>query len=180
MTNLTDLDIVLNDISHEKQLCEFCPALKNICIHTKKRLTSLNIFPKITSLTLNGAVVDDAASTGLTNFITLKSLKFTECVIDRQDMLTENSILGNFTSDVAQSLAEEVHSNTQIESLKLNDILDSKALNILMFILMQNNSVSSLELDSVKLDVEGGRKLRDIMREYGLKKNVHFCFHLFY
>ena len=170
MTNLTDLDLVLNDISHdnfEKQLFEFCPALKNICIHTKKRLPSLNVFLKITSLTLDGAVVDDTVSTGLTNSITLKSLKFTECkiVIDRQDVLTENSTLGNFTSDIAQPLAEELHYNTQIELLKLINMEDSKALNILMLELIQNKSVSSLELVSVELDVEGGRTLRDIMRE---------------
>ena len=170
MTKLADLDLVLDDISHdniEKQLFEFCPALKNICIHTKKRLPSLNVFPKITSLTLKGAVVDDTMSTGLTNSITLKSLKFTECkiVIDRQDVLTENSTLGNFTSDIAQPLAEELHYNTQIESLTLIRIEDSKALNILMLELIQNSSVSSLELYNVKLDVEGGRILRDIMRE---------------
>ena len=170
MTKLTDLDLVLNDISHdnfEKQIFGFCPALKNICIHTKKRLPSLNVFPKITSLTLDGAVVDDTVSTGLTNSITLKSLKFTKCdiVIDRQDVLTENSRLGNFTSDIAQPLAEEVHYNTQIESLKLIRISDSKAFNILMFKLMQNKSVSSLELVSVELDVEGGRTLRDVMKE---------------
>ena len=175
MTKLADLDLVLNDISHdnfEKQLFEFCPALKNICIHTKKRLPSLNIFPKITSLTLCGAVLDDTVSTGLTNSITLKSLKFTECkiVIDRQDVLTENSTLGNFTSDITQPLAEELHYNTQIELLKLMWIKDSKALNILMLELIQNNSVSSLELYDVNLDVEGGRTLRDIMRENILRK----------
>ena len=106
-------------------------------------------------------------STGLTNSITLKSLKFTECniVIDRQDVLTENSTLGSFTSDIAQPLAEELHYNTQIESLILKDISDSKVLNILMLELIQNNSVSSLELYEVKLDVEGGRTLRDVMRE---------------
>ena len=167
-TKLTDLDLVLLDISRdniEKQLFEFCPALKNICIHTKKRLPSLDVFPKITSLTLDGAVVDDTVSTGLTNSVTLKSLKFTEChiVIDRQDVLTENSTLGNLTS--AQPLAEEPHYNTKIEILKLISISDSKALNILIFELIQNNSVSSLELDDVKLDVQGGRILRDIMRE---------------
>ena len=175
MTNLTDLDLVLNDISRdniEKQIFEFCPALKNICIHTKKRLPSLNVFPKITTLTLDCAVVDDAVSTGLTNSVTLKSLKFDECkiVIDRQDVLTENSTLGNFTSDIAQPLAEELHYNTQIESLELNSISDSKALNILMLELMQNKSVSSLELWYVKLDVEGGRTLRDVMRENILRK----------
>ena len=171
MTKLTDLDLVFHHISHnnfEKQLFEFCPALKNICIHTKKRLPSLNVFPKITSLTLEGAVVDDTVSTELTNSITLKSLKFTKCdiVIDRQDVLTENSTLGNFTSAaISQPLAEELHYNTKIEILKLNSISDSKALHILIFELIQNNSVSSLELDDVKLDVEGGRILRDIMRE---------------
>ena len=170
MTKLTDLDLVLNDISpdnFEKQLFGLCPALKNICIHTKKRLPSLNIFPKITSLTVDGAVVDDAVSTGLTNSITLKSLKFTACdiVIDRQDVLTENSTLGNFTSDIAQPLAEELHYNTQIELLELHNISDSKALNILMLELIQNKSLSSLQLDIAKLDVEGGRTLRDIMRE---------------
>ena len=167
MTKLTNLDLVLGDIScdnFEKQLFGFCPALKYICIHTKKRLPTLNVFPKITSLTLDGAVVDDTVSTGLTNSITLKSLKFTECkiVIDRQDVLTENSTLGNFTST---AIAEELHYNTQIELLKLRNISDSKALNILMFQLIQNKSVSSLEMDSVKLDVEGGRTLRDILRE---------------
>ena len=170
MTKLTDLDLVLNDISLDnikKQLFEFCPALKNICIHTKKRLPSLNILPKITSLTLEGAVVDDTVSTGLTNSITLKSLKLTECkiVIDRQDVLTENNTSGNFTSDITQPLAEELHYNTQIESLKLIKISDSKALNILMLELIKNNSVSSLELLYVKLDIEGGRTLKDVMRE---------------
>ena len=170
MTNLKHLDLVLNDISRdniETQFFRFCPALKNICIHTKKRLPSLNIFPKITSLTVDGAVVDDTVSTGLTNVITLKSLKFTKCkiVIDRQDVLTENSTLGNFTSDIAQPLAEELHYNTQIKSLKLIKISDSKAFNILMLALIQNNSLSSLELVDVKLDVEGGRILRDVMRE---------------
>ena len=70
MTKLTDLHLVLDDISRdniEKQFFGFCPALKNICIHTKKGLPYLNIFPKITSLTLEGAVVDDAVSAGLTN-----------------------------------------------------------------------------------------------------------------
>ena len=170
MTKLRDLDLVLNDISRdniEKQLFEFCPVLKNICIRTKKRLPSLNVFPKIASLCLDGAVVDKTVSTALTNSITLKSLKFTEChiVIDRQDVLTENITLGNFTSDIAQPLAEELHYNTQIELLKLMRISDSKALNILMLELIQNNSVSSLELYHVKLDIEGGRTLRDIMRE---------------
>ena len=170
MTKLSDLDLILDDISHdnfEKQIFGFCPALKNICIHAKKRLPSLNVFPKITGLTLKGAVVDDAVSTGLTNSITLKSLKFTKCdiVIDRQDVLPENSTLGNFTSDIAQPLAEELHYNTQIELLKLNNISDSKALNILMLELIQNKSVSSLELFNVKLDVEGGRTLRNVMRE---------------
>ena len=170
MTKLTDLDLVLNDISRdniEKQFFGFCPALKNICIYTKKRLPSLNVFPKITSLTLKDAVVDDAVSTGLTNSITLKSLKFHKCkiVIDRQDVLTENSTLGSFTSDIAQPLAEELHYNTQIESLMLKLISDSKVLNTLMFGLIQNKSLSSLELASVKLDVEGGRTLRDVMRE---------------
>ena len=167
MTKLTDLDLVLNDISHDnfvKQLFEFCPALKNICIHTKKRLPSLNVFPKIASLCLEGAVV---VSTGLTNSITLKSLKFAICdiVIDRQDILTENSTLGNFTSDIAQPLAEELDYNTQIELLELRNISDSKVLNILMLELIQNKSFSSLELYNVKLDVQGGRTLRDIMRE---------------
>ena len=175
MTKLTDLDLVLDDISRdnfEKQLFGFCPALKNICIHTKKRLPSLNVFPKITSLTLKGAVVDDTVSTGLTNSITLKSLKFSACdiVIDRQDVLTENSTLGNFTSDIAQPLAEELYYNTQIESLKLLSNSDSKALNILMLELIQNNSVSSLELVNVKLDVEGGRTLRDVMTLNILRK----------
>ena len=170
MTKLTDLDLVLNDISCdniEKQFFGFCPALKNICIYTKKRLPFLNVFPKITSLTLREAVVDDAVSTGLTNSITLKSLKFTECkiVIDRQDVLTENSTSGNFTSDITQPLAEELHYNTQIESLKLSMIEDSKAFNILMLELIQINSVSSLELFFVKLDVEGGRILRDVIEE---------------
>ena len=170
MTKLTDLDLVLNDISRdniEKQFFGFCPALKNICIYTKKRLPFLNVFPKITSLTLKEAVVDDTVSTGLTNSITLKSLKFTECkiVIDRQDVLTENNTSGNFTSDITQPLAEELHYNTQIESLKLIKISDSKALNILMLELIQNNSVSSLELFNVKLDVEGGRILRDVIEE---------------
>ena len=170
MTKLTDLDLVLDDIARdniEKQFFGFCPALKNICIHTKKRLPSLNVFPKITSFTLKGAVVDDAVSTGLTNSITLKSLKFAKCdiVIDRQDVFTENSTLGNFTSDIAQPLAEELHYNTQIELLTLNYFEDSKALNILMLELIQNKSVSSLELWCVKVDVEGGRTLRDIMKE---------------
>ena len=170
MTKLTDLHLVLDDISRdniEKQLFGFCPALKNICIHTKKRLPYLNVFPKITSLTLEGAVVDDAVSAGLTNSITLKSLTFTECkiVIDRQDVLTENSTLGNFTCDIAQPLAEELHYNTQIESLKLIRISDSKAFKILMLELIQIKSLSSLELVSVKLDVEGGRILRDVIEE---------------
>ena len=170
MTKLTDLHLVLDDFSRdniEKQLFEFCPALKNICIYTKKRLPSLNVFPKITSLTLDGAVVDDAVSTGLTNSITLKSSKYTECkiVIDREDVLTENSTLGNFTSDITQPLAEKLHYNTQIELLKLKWISDSKSLNILMLELLQNNSVSSLELLYVKLDVEGGRILRDVIKE---------------
>ena len=170
MTKLTDLHLVLDDISRdniEKQLFGLCPALKKICIHTKKRLPSLNLFPKITRLALDAAVVDDAVSTGLTNSITLKSLKFTECkiVIDRKDVLTENSTLGNFTSDIAQPLAEELHYNTQIESLALIRIKDSKAFNILMFEFIQNKSVSSLALHAVKLDVEGGRTLRDVMRE---------------
>ena len=170
MTKLTDLDLVLNDISRdniENQLFGLCPALKNVCIRTKKRLPSLNVFPKITNLRLSDAVVDDAVSTGLTNSITLKSLKFTECkiVIDRQDVLTENSTLGNFTSDITQPLAEELHYNTQIESLILIRIKDSKALNILMLELIQNKSVSSIELVSVKLDVEGGRTLRDVMKQ---------------
>ena len=170
MTKLTDLDLVLNDISRdniEKQFFGFCPALKNICIYTKKRLPSLNVFPKITSLTLREAVVDDTVSTGLTNSITLKSLKFTKCkiVIDRQDVLTENSTLGSFTSDIAQPLAEELHYNTQIELLKLIAIKDSKAFNILMLELIQIKSLSSLELFNVKLDVEGGRILRDVIEE---------------
>ena len=101
MTKLTDLHLVLDDISRdniEKQFFGFCPTLKNICIHTKKRLPSLNVFPKITSLTLKGAVVDDAVSTGLTNSITLKSLKFTKCdiVIDRQDVLTREQYIRKF------------------------------------------------------------------------------------
>ena len=181
MTKLTDLHLVLDDISRdniEKQFFEFCPALKNICIHTKKRLLpSLNIFPKITSLTLRGAVVDDTVSTGLTNSTTLKSLKFTKCdiVIDRQDVLTENSTLGNFTSDITQPLAEELHYNTQIESLILFSIKDSKALNILMLELIQNNSVSLLVLYNVKLDVEGGRILRDIMRENTILRIMKIC-----
>ena len=181
MTKLTDLDLVLNDISHdniEKQLFEFCPALKNICIHTKKRLPSLNVFKKIAGLHLSGAVVDDTVSTGLTNATTLKSLKFDECdiVIDRQDVLTENSTLGNFTSDIAQPLAEELYYNTQIESLTLMSISDSKALNILMLELIQNNSVSSLELANLKLDVEGGRTLRDVMRENTTLRKMKICF----
>ena len=170
MTKLTDLDLIWDGISRdnfENQLFGFCPTLKNICFHTKKRLPSLNVFPKITSLCLDRFVVDDAVSTGLTNSITLKSLKFNECkiVIDRQDVLTENSTLGNFTSDIAQPLAEELHYNTQIELLTLIRISDTKALNILMLELIQNNSVSSLELNEVHLDVEGVRTLRDVMRE---------------
>ena len=185
MTKLTDLDLILNDISRdnfEKQIFGFCPALKNICIHAKKRLPSLNIFPKITSLTLDGAVVDEAVSTGLTNSITLKSFKFDKCkiVIDRQDVLTENSTLGNFTSDIAQPLAEELHYNTQIESLKLIRISDSKAFNILMFKLMQNNSVSSLELDDVKLDIEGGRTLRDVMKENTTLRKMKISCYIFH
>ena len=184
MTKLTDLDLVLNDISRdniEKQFFGFCPALKNICIYTKKRLPSLNVFPKITSLTFKEAVVDDAVSTGLTNSITLKSLKFTKCkiVIDRQDVLTENSTLGNFTSDIAQPLAEELHYNTQIELLKLKWISDSKALIILMLELLQNNSVLSLELDYVKLDVEGGRTLRDVMRENTTLRKMKITFSIY-
>ena len=173
MTKLTDLDLVLNGISRdtfEKQSFGFCPTLKNIHMRAKSFTPSLYIspiflvFPKLTSLTLNGAVIADTA---LTNCTTLKSLKYTVCniVIDRQDVLTENSTLGNFTSDIPQPLAGELHYNTQIELLKLKWISDSKALNILMLELIQNNSVSSLELDDVKLDVEGGRILRDIMRE---------------
>ena len=184
MTKLTDLDLVLNDISRdniEKQFFGFCPALKNICIYTKKRLPSLNVFPKITSLTLENAVVDDAVSTGLTNSITLKSLKFHKCkiVIDRQDVLTENSTLGNFTSDIAQPLAEELHYNTQIELLDLIAIKDSKALNILMLELIQINSVSSLDLFSVKLDVEGGRILRDVMRENTTLRKMKITFSIY-
>ena len=170
MTKLTDLHLVLDDISRdniEKKFFRFCPALKNICIDTKKRLPSLNIFPKITSLTLEGAVVDDAVSAGLTTSITLKSLTFTKCniVVDREDVLTENSTLGNFTCDIAQPLAEELHCNTQIESLKLIWISDSKAFNILMLELIKIKSLSSLDLFSVKLDVEGSRILRDVMRD---------------
>ena len=174
LKKLTYLTLVLDDNSRdtfEKQLFGFCPTLKNIRMYNKKKIPCLNVsplflaFPKITSLDLRGAVVDDTMSTGLTN-ATLKSLKLTEylIVIDRQDVLTENSTLGNFTSDIAQPLAEELHYNTQIELLKLNEISDSKALNILLG-LIQNNSVSSLELDCVKLDVEGSITLRDVMRE---------------
>ena len=190
MTKLTDLDLILDGISHdtfEKQSFGFCPALKNIHMLTKKGVPSLYIsplflvFPKITSLELVNAVVDDTVSTALTNSITLKSLKFTKCdiVIDRQDVLTENSTLGNFTSDIAQPLAEELHYNTQIESLELRNILDSKALNILMLELIQNKSVSSLELYKVKLDVEGGRTLRDVMREKTTlrKMKIYFDFY---
>ena len=174
MTKLTNLDLSLDGISHdtfEKQSFGFCPALKNIRMHAKKRVPSLNVlqlflaFPKITSLHLNSVVVDDAVSTGLTNAVTIKSLKFTECdiVIDRQDVLTENSTLGNFTSAIiAQPLAEKLHYNTQIELLHLRDIADSIAFNILMLELIKNKSVSSLELRDVKLDVEGGRTLSKI------------------
>ena len=177
MTNLTDLHLILDGISRdtfEKQPFGFCPALKNIHMETKKRVPSLYIspllvaFPKLTSLCLRGVVVDDTVITGLSNATTLKSLKFTKCeiVIDRQGVLKENSTLGNFTSTgITQPLDEGLHYNTKIKSLKLSDISDSKALNILMFELIQNKSVSSLALSYVELDVEGGRTLRDVMRE---------------
>ena len=173
LKKLTYLTLVLDDNSRDtfkKQLFGFCPTLKNIRMYNKKKIPCLNVsplflaFPKITSLDLRGAVVDDTVSTGLTN-ATLKSLKLTEylIVIDRQDVLTENSTLGNVTA-IAQPLAEELHYNTQIELLTLIEISDSKALNILLG-LIQNNSVSSLELDRVKLDVEGSITLRDVMRK---------------
>ena len=175
LTKLTDLDLDLSGISHdtfEKQLFTFCPALKNI--HMNSTIVSfLNIsplflaFPKITSLRLSGNVADDAVSTGLTNPITLKSLKFCFCdiVIHTQDTLTENSTLGTFTSAaIAQPLPVGLHYNTHIQSLKLSDFYKSrsKSFNMLM---LEFKSVSSLELHSIKLDVEGGRILRDVMRE---------------
>ena len=175
LTKLTDIDLVLGGISHEtfqKQLFTFCPALKYIHMHPKKfnYKSSLNFsplfsaLPKLTSLYIFGVFIDHTVSTGLINAVTLKSLEFTECkiVIDRQDVLTD-STLGNFPSAaMSQPLAEELHYNTQIELLKLKAILNSKTFNMLMF---EFKSVSSLELDNVELDVEGGRTLRDIMRE---------------
>ena len=179
MTNLTDLYLRLDGISRdtfEKQSLGFCPTLRNIRIYNKKEVPSLNLsqlflflsLPKITSLLLRDAVVDDTVSTGLTNAITLKSLKSTLCeiVIDRQDVLTENSTLGNFTSAaITQPLAEELQYNTGLESLELCCISDSKVINAFMFGLIKNKSVSSLILGEVKLDVEGGRMLRSVMRE---------------
>ena len=186
MTNLTYLHFILDGISHdtfEKQSLGFCPTLKNIHMRSKRReIICLNfsplflVFPKITSITFGEAVVDHTVLTGLTNATTLKSMKFTECdiVIDRQDVLTENSTLGNFTS--TEPLAEGLHYNTQIaiESLKLTNILDNKALKTL-FELIQITSMSSLELDHVKLEVEGGRILRDIMRENTTLKKMKIC-----
>ena len=182
LTKLTDLDLDLDGISHEtfqKQLFTFCPALKNIHM-SSKRASSVNIsplfsaLPKLTSLYIFGVFIDDTVSTGLTNAVTLKSLKFTECkiVIDRQDV--ENSTLGNFTSAaIAQPLAEELHYNTQIESLQLKAILNSKTFNMLM---LEFKSVSSLDLFQVKLDVEGGRTLRDIMRENTALREMKISF----
>ena len=180
MTNLTYLHLILDGISRdtfEKQSFGFCPTLKNIHLRTKTKRTVLCLnfsplflaLPKITSITFGEAVVDDTVLTGLSNATSLKSLRFTECkiVIDRQDVLTENSTLGNFTSTaITQPLAEGLHYNTQIaiESLKLTNILDTKALKTLLESI-QITSMSSLKLDNVKLEVEGGRILRDIMKE---------------
>ena len=162
MTNLTYLHLILDGISHdtfEKQSFGFCPTLKNIHLRTKRRVLCLNFsplflaFPKITSITFGEAVVDDTVLTGLSNATSLKSLRFTECkiVIDRQDVLTENSTLGNFTSTAfTQPLAEGLHYNTQIaiESLKLTNILDHKALKTLLESI-QITSISSLKLEIV-------------------------------
>ena len=99
------------------------------------------------------------------------------------DVMRENATLRKMkisdsidSIDVAQPLAEGLQYNAGLESLKLSWILDCRVSNIFMFGLIQNKSVSSLELDNVQLDVEGGRTLRDVMRENTTLRKIEITF----
>ena len=178
----------ISDSTFEKQSFELFPSLNKIKVSFKilhKKRKSADLFlalSKITSsysLHLNDVSIDEIVTAGIRNATTLNSLMFTKCdiIINRQDVSTENNTLTDFTSThITQPLAEGLQYSTGLESLKLSWILDCKALNILMFGLIQNKSVSSLELDHVQLDVEGGRTLRDVMRENTALRKIKITF----
>ena len=182
---LVDLELVLESISHstfDKLSFDFCPNLKVITVSSKKIVQTLNCSPlfaalsKLTSsylLNLGCVIIDgtsEVVSTGLRNAATLKSLKINDCgiLISKQVVPAANA---NFSSlpvtstAIAEPFAKGLQYNTSLESIELTSIRDSNMINTLLFGLQFNISVSSLTLSYCTLDVEGGKQLRDVMRD---------------
>ena len=179
---LVDLDLVLESISDntfDKLSFDFCPNLKVITVSSKKIVQTLNCsplfvaLPKLTSsylLNLQCVIIDgsrEIVSTGLRNAATLKSLKINDCgiIISRQDVPAANSNSAVTSADIAEPFAKGLQYNTALESIELNSVRDSNMINILLFGLKLNMSVSSLTLFYCTLDIEGGKQLRDVMRD---------------
>ena len=182
---LVDLELVLESISHstfDKLSFDFCPNLKVITVSSKKIVQTLDCSPlfaalsKLTSsylLNLGCVIIDgtsEVVSTGLRNAATLKSLKINDCgiLISKQVVPAANA---NFSSlpvtstAIAEPFAKGLQYNTSLESIELTSIRDSNMINTLLFGLQFNISVSSLTLSYCTLDVEGGKQLRDVMRD---------------
>ena len=176
---LTELHLHLESISLETPSFEFCPSLKFITVSSKTKARSLILnccafflalsqITSLYSLHLHSVSIDvssEVMNTGLRNVTSLKSVKFSNCyiIINRQDVSTENNTLTDFTSTHITQPLEELQYNKGLESIQLINISESKVSDALMFGLIQNKSLSSLELYNVKLDVEGGRTLRGVM-----------------